>query len=72
MIDLHAHILPGLDDCARTIEEARDLARRGALVQITAASPDVRAAGLAAAAVGAGEAVPEPPHSRRRRRLLGF
>jgi hypothetical protein len=68
MIDLHAHILPGLDDCARTIEEARDLARRGALVQITAASPDVLAAGLAAA----GEAGPEPPHSRRRRRLLGF
>jgi tyrosine-protein phosphatase YwqE len=42
MIDLHAHILPGLDDGAWMIEDARDLARRVALVQITAASLDGR------------------------------
>lgn len=44
MIDLHAHILPGLDDGARTIEEARDLARRAFADGVTAvaATPHVR------------------------------
>jgi tyrosine-protein phosphatase YwqE len=36
MIDLHFHILPGLDDGVRTIEEARALARRTAEDGITA------------------------------------
>lgn len=44
MIDLHSHILPGLDDGARTIEEARALARLAASEGITAiaATPHVR------------------------------
>jgi protein-tyrosine phosphatase len=29
MIDLHSHILPGVDDGARTLAEARELARLG-------------------------------------------
>jgi protein-tyrosine phosphatase len=45
MIDLHSHILPGLDDGVRTVEEARALARRAAEDGITAiaATPHVRA-----------------------------
>jgi protein-tyrosine phosphatase len=45
VIDLHSHILPGLDDGARTIEEARELARRAAADGVTAiaATPHVRA-----------------------------
>ena len=45
MIDLHSHILPGIDDGARTLEEARDLARRSAAdgVRAIAATPHVRA-----------------------------
>jgi protein-tyrosine phosphatase len=45
MIDLHAHILPGLDDGTRTIEEARALARRASAEGVTAvaATPHVRA-----------------------------
>ncbi|MGH3032014.1 MAG: tyrosine-protein phosphatase [Gaiellaceae bacterium] len=44
MIDLHSHILPGLDDGARTIEEARALARLAASEGVTAiaATPHVR------------------------------
>jgi protein-tyrosine phosphatase len=45
VIDLHSHILPGLDDGVRTIEEARELARRAAAegVRAIAATPHVRA-----------------------------
>ncbi|HEX2045127.1 MAG TPA: CpsB/CapC family capsule biosynthesis tyrosine phosphatase [Gaiellaceae bacterium] len=45
MIDLHAHILPGLDDGVRTIEEARALARHASAegVAAVAATPHVRA-----------------------------
>lgn len=44
MIDLHSHILPGLDDGTRSIEEARELARQAASDGITAiaATPHVR------------------------------
>ena len=44
MIDLHAHILPGLDDGVATLEEARELARRAAGEGVTAiaATPHVR------------------------------
>jgi protein-tyrosine phosphatase len=43
MIDLHCHILPGLDDGARTIEESRDMARVAAREGVTAiaATPHV-------------------------------
>jgi protein-tyrosine phosphatase len=45
VIDLHSHILPGLDDGARTLEEARELARQAAAdgVTVVAATPHVRA-----------------------------
>lgn len=44
MIDLHSHILPGLDDGSRTVEDARALARRAAAEGVTAiaATPHVR------------------------------
>jgi protein-tyrosine phosphatase len=44
MIDLHSHILPGLDDGSRTVEDARALARRAAGdgVATIAATPHVR------------------------------
>lgn len=44
MIDLHAHILPGLDDGVATLDEARELARRAAGEGVTAiaATPHVR------------------------------
>jgi protein-tyrosine phosphatase len=44
VIDLHSHILPGLDDGSRTVEEARALARRAAEDGVTAiaATPHVR------------------------------
>jgi protein-tyrosine phosphatase len=44
LIDLHSHILPGLDDGSRTIEDARALARRAAAEGVTAiaATPHVR------------------------------
>jgi len=44
VIDLHAYILPGLDDGVATLEEARELARRAAGEGITAiaATPHVR------------------------------
>jgi protein-tyrosine phosphatase len=44
MIDLHSHILPGLDDGSRTVEDARELARRAAADGVTAiaATPHVR------------------------------
>jgi len=44
MIDLHSHILPGLDDGSRTVEDARLLARRAAEdgVSAVAATPHVR------------------------------
>jgi protein-tyrosine phosphatase len=45
MIDLHSHILPGLDDGAQTIEDSRELGRRAARDGVTAiaATPHVRA-----------------------------
>jgi protein-tyrosine phosphatase len=45
VIDLHSHILPGLDDGSRTVEDARELARRAAADGVTAiaATPHVRA-----------------------------
>jgi protein-tyrosine phosphatase len=45
VIDLHSHILPGLDDGSRSLEEARDLARQAVAEGITAiaATPHVRA-----------------------------
>jgi protein-tyrosine phosphatase len=44
MIDLHSHILPGLDDGARTVDDSRALARRAAADGVTAivATPHVR------------------------------
>ena len=44
MIDLHSHILPGLDDGARTAEESVDIARAALEDGITAisATPHVR------------------------------
>lgn len=44
MIDLHSHILPDLDDGARTLEESLDIARACAAdgVEIIAATPHVR------------------------------
>ena len=44
MIDLHAHILPGIDDGVATVEEAFELARRAAADGVTAiaATPHVR------------------------------
>ena len=44
MIDLHSHILPGVDDGARTLMEARELARLAAAdgVEAIAATPHVR------------------------------
>ena len=45
MIDLHSHILPGLDDGARTPSESVEIARRAVLDGVTAmaATPHVRA-----------------------------
>ena len=45
MIDLHSHVLAGVDDGARTLEDSRELARRAAAEGITAiaATPHVRA-----------------------------
>jgi protein-tyrosine phosphatase len=44
VIDLHTHVLPGVDDGARSIEDARMLARKAALEGVTAmaATPHVR------------------------------
>ena len=44
VIDLHSHILPGLDDGVATIEEARELARAAIAEGVTAiaATPHVR------------------------------
>jgi protein-tyrosine phosphatase len=44
VIDLHAHILPGLDDGVATVEEAFEVARRAAADGVTAiaATPHVR------------------------------
>lgn len=44
MIDLHSHILPGIDDGARTIDESIELARRAAAIGVSAiaATPHVR------------------------------
>lgn len=45
MIDLHSHILPGVDDGARTIEDSREIAIAAAADGVTAiaATPHVRA-----------------------------
>ncbi len=45
MIDLHSHILPGVDDGPATIEESLEIARRAADdgVRLIAATPHVRA-----------------------------
>jgi protein-tyrosine phosphatase len=45
MIDLHSHILPGLDDGVRTLDEACDMAHMAALdgIKVIAATPHVRA-----------------------------
>ena len=44
MIDLHSHILPGLDDGAQTIAESRELAITAAAdgIEVIAATPHVR------------------------------
>ena len=44
MIDLHSHILPGLDDGVSSVEEARELARSAVAEGVTAiaATPHVR------------------------------
>jgi protein-tyrosine phosphatase len=44
VIDLHCHILPGLDDGARSLEESRELALRAAVdgVRSIVATPHVR------------------------------
>lgn len=44
MIDLHSHILPGLDDGARTLEDALDMARAAIAdgIEAVAATPHVR------------------------------
>jgi protein-tyrosine phosphatase len=44
LIDLHSHILPGLDDGARTIDESREMARLASSegVKVIAATPHVR------------------------------
>ena len=44
MIDLHSHILPGLDDGAQTLEESRELAIAAAAdgIAVIAATPHVR------------------------------
>lgn len=44
MIDLHSHILPGVDDGARTLDDSVDLARAAVLDGVTAmvATPHVR------------------------------
>jgi protein-tyrosine phosphatase len=44
VIDLHSHILPGLDDGVRTVDEARELARTAVAEGVTAlaATPHVR------------------------------
>lgn len=45
MIDLHSHILPGLDDGARSLQDSREIALRSAAEGVTAiaATPHVRA-----------------------------
>jgi protein-tyrosine phosphatase len=45
VIDLHSHLLPGLDDGAATIEDSRELARMAAAdgIDCIAATPHVRA-----------------------------
>ncbi len=44
MIDLHSHVLPGIDDGAATIEESLEIARAAVVDGITvlAATPHVR------------------------------
>ena len=44
MIDLHAHVLPGIDDGARTLEESLDVLRAMEVdgVRAVAATPHVR------------------------------
>ena len=44
MIDLHSHILPGVDDGARTIEESVEIARAAVAdgIEAMAATPHVR------------------------------
>lgn len=44
MIDLHSHILPGVDDGARTLEDALEIARSAVAdgIEVIAATPHVR------------------------------
>ena len=44
MIDLHCHILPGLDDGARSLEDSIEMARQGAAdcIEVIAATPHIR------------------------------
>jgi protein-tyrosine phosphatase len=42
VIELHSHILPGLDDGSRTVEDARLLARRAAEDGVTAVAATPR------------------------------
>ena len=44
MIDLHSHILPGIDDGARTLEDSLDIAQAAVLdgIDTIAATPHVR------------------------------
>ena len=44
MIDLHSHVLPGVDDGCRTLEQSIDLARAAAAdgIRVLAATPHVR------------------------------
>ena len=46
LIDLHSHILPGLDDGSRTVEDARALARRAADDGVTAIAATPRGTGF--------------------------
>src|SRR5690348_17595431 len=44
MIDLHSHILPGVDDGARSMEDSLEIARAAVAdgIQVIAATPHVR------------------------------
>src|ERR671934_105739 len=68
MIDLHSHILPGLDDGPATIESSLELARAAVEdgIEVMAATPHVRV--QARARRGGGTRSASAPRSRRRRK----